>query len=99
VSLSVHSNLNLDVIGVSEIWRSNDNPIASNIDISGYTFLKTKSVTKIDGVGLHIKDSLKFYRRRDLNSCRNEFETAVWVEIVNANYKIFHICCVYRHPN
>ena len=98
VSLSVHTNLNPDVIGVSEIWHSNDNPIISNIDISGYTFLKTKSVTQNGGVGLYIKDSLTFNPRNDLQSCTNEFET-VWVEIENTNDKNFLISCVYRHPN
>ena len=98
MSLSVHSNLNPDVIGVSEIWHSNDNPIVSNIDISGYTFLKTKSATQNGGVGLYIKDSLTFEPRNDLQSCTNEFET-VWVEIENTNDKNFLICCVYRHPN
>ena len=88
VSLSVHTNLNPDVIGVSEIWHSNDNPIVSNIDISGYTFLKTKSATQNGVVGLYIKDSLTFNLRNDLQSCRNEFE-AVWVEIENTNDKIF----------
>ena len=39
VSLSAHTNLNLDVIGVSEIWHSNDNPISSNVDFPGFTFL------------------------------------------------------------
>ena len=98
VSLSVHTNLNPDVIGVSEIWHSNDNPIVSNIDISGYTFLKTKSATQNGGVGLYIKDSLTFNPRNDLQSCTNEFET-VWVEIENTNDKNFLIYCVYRHPN
>ena len=54
VSLSAHTKLNLDVIGVSEIWHSNDNPISSNVDIPGYTFFKTKSVTQNGGVGLLI---------------------------------------------
>ena len=50
VSLSAHTKLNLDVIGVSEIWHSNDNPISSNVDIPGYAFFKTKSVTRNGGV-------------------------------------------------
>ena len=98
VSLSVHTNLNIDVIGVSEIWHSNDNPIVPNIDVSGYTLLKTKSVTQNGGVGLYIKDSLTFNPRTDLQSCTNEFET-VWVEIENTYDKNFLISCVYRHPN
>ena len=97
-SLSEHSNLNLDVIGVSEIWHSNDNPIVSNIYISEYAILKTKLVTQNVGVGFYSKDSLKFNPRNDLNSCTNEFET-VWVEVENTHDKNFLICRVYRHTN
>ena len=98
VSLSAHTNLNIDVIGVSEIWHSNDNPISSNVNIPGYTFLSTKSVTQNGGVGLYIRDSLTSNPRNDLDSCTDDFET-VWVEIDNKNDKNFLICCVYRHPS
>ena len=98
VSLAAHTNLNLDVIGVSEIWHSNDNPISSNVDIPGYTFFKTSSLTQNGGVGLYIKDSLTSNPRIDLDSCTEDFET-VWVEIENKNDKNFLICSVYRHPS
>ena len=74
VSLSAHTKLNLDVIGVSEIWHSNDNPISSNVGSLGYTFLRTKSVTQNIGVGLYIRDSLTYNPRIDLDSCADNFE-------------------------
>ena len=83
---------------MSEIWHSNDNPISSNVDIPGYKFFKTKSVTQNGGVGLHIRDSLTYNPHIDLDSCTDDFET-VWVEIDNKNDKNFLICCVYRHPS
>ena len=98
VSLSAHTNLNLDVIGVSEIWHSNDNTISSNVDILGYTFYKTSSFTQNGGVGLYIKNSLTSNPRIDLDSSTDDFET-VWVEIGNRKDKDFLVCCVYRHPN
>ena len=98
VSLSAHTKLNLDVIGVSEIWHSNDNPISSNVDIPGYTFVKTKSVFQNGVVGLCIRGSLTYNPRSDLDSCTDDFET-VWVEIENENDKNFLICGVYRHPS
>ena len=97
VSLSAHTNLNPNVIGVSEIWHSMDNPLSSNVDIPGYNFFKTQSLTQNGGVGLYIKDSLTSSPRTDLDSCTNDFET-IWVEIENKNDKNFLICCVYRHP-
>ena len=43
VSLSAHTNLNLDVIGVSEIWHFVSNPLSTNVGIPGYTFVKTQN--------------------------------------------------------
>ena len=74
-----------------------DNPLSSNVDIPGYTFFKTQSLTQNGGVGLCIKDSLTSNPRTDLVSCTNDFET-LWVDIENKNDKNFLICCVYRHP-
>ena len=54
VSLSAHTKLNLDVIGVSEIWHSNDNPISSNVDIPDFTFFKTASLTQNGGAGFYV---------------------------------------------
>ena len=83
---------------MSEIWHSMDNPLLSNVEIPGYTFFKTQSLTQNGGVGLYIKDSLTSNPRTDLDSCTNDFET-IWVEIENRNDKNFLICCVYRHPS
>ena len=95
VYLSAHTNLNLDVIGVSEIWHSNDNPISTNVDIPGYTLFKTSSLTQNGGVGLYIRNSLTSEPRIDLDSCTTDFET-VWVEIENKRDKDFLIWCVDR---
>ena len=83
---------------MSEIWHSIDNPLSSNVDIPGYTFFKTQSLTQNGGVGLYIKDSLTSNPRTDLDSFTDDFET-VWVEIENKNDNNFLICCVYRHPS
>ena len=98
VSLAAHTNLNPSVIGVSEMWHPVDNPLSSNVNIPGYTFYKTESLTQNGGVGLYIKDSLTSNSRTDLDSCTNDFET-IWVEIENKNDRNFLICCVYRHPS
>ena len=98
MSLSAHTNLNFDVIGVSEIWHSNDNPISTNVDIPGFIFFKTSSLTQNGGVGLYIRNTLTCKSRTELDSCTTDFET-VWVEIKNKSDKYFLICCVYRYPS
>ena len=95
------ANLNpdvIDVIGVSETWHSNDNPISSNVDIPGYTFYKTSSFTPNGGAGLYIKSSLTSNPRIDLDSSTDDCET-VWVETGNKQDKDFLVCCAYRHPS
>ena len=74
VSLSAYTNLNPNVIGVSEIWHSMDNPLSSNVDIPGYNFFKNQSLTQNGGVGLYIKDSLTSSPRTDLDSCTNDLK-------------------------
>ena len=86
------------MIGVSEIWHSNNNHISSKVDIPGYTFYKTSSFTQNGGVGLYIKNSLTFNARIDLDTYADDFET-VWVEIGNKKTRDFLVCCVYRHPS
>ena len=98
VSLSSHSNLNPDVIGVSEIWHSIEHPLSVNVDIPGYKLFKTQSNTQNGGVGLYIKSSLVSFPRVDFDYYSDDFET-VWVEIENKSDKNYLICCVYRHPS
>ena len=94
VSLSAHTNLNLDVIRVSEIWHSNDNPISSNVDIPGFTFFKTSSLSQNGGVGLYIRNTLTSKPRLDLDSCTDDFET-VWMEIENRKGQRFpYLLCL-----
>ena len=95
VSLSAQTNLNLDVIAVSQILHSIDNPLSSNVDITGYNFFKTQSLTQNGGVSLYIKDSLTSNPRTDLDSCTDDFEGLKLKTVVTKNFLIF---CVYRHP-
>ncbi|MCP4484382.1 MAG: endonuclease/exonuclease/phosphatase family protein [Flavobacteriaceae bacterium] len=69
-----------DVIGVSEMWHSEENPILTNINIYGYQFFHTKSLSQNGGVGLFVKSTLCSNDRDDLNCQCEEFET-IWIEI------------------
>ena len=87
-----------DVIGVSEMWHSESNPILTNMNIDGYQLFDTKSLSQNGGVGLFVKSSLCSNKRDDLNCQCEEFET-IWIEIDVKNDKNLLFCCVYRHPN
>ena len=98
VSLSAHTNLNLDIIGVSEIWHSNDNPISSNVDIPGYTLFKSSSTSQDGSIGWYVKNSLTSNPRVDLDSCYDDFEI-IRYETENKKDKDFLIYCVYKHTS
>lgn len=87
----------VDIIGVSETWNSLQNEFLTNIDIEGYNFYKTKSLSQNGGAGLDVKKYLNSTACENLSFRCNEFE--VWVEVENANDKNYLFCCAYRHPN
>jgi len=67
VQLCVDSKESFGVIGVSEIWSSEQSKILTNIDISGYKFYETSSTSQNGGVGLYVKTNLNSRSCDDLN--------------------------------
>ena len=98
ISLLGASNESFDVMGVSEIWHSEKRPIITNVDIDGYTFYSTKSLSQNGGVGLNVKSSINCTKRVDLNHQCDDFGT-IWIETEILNDKNLLFCCAYRHPN
>ena len=90
--------INFHLIGLSEIKDSVDSPISTNIDIPGYNFHHTSSLSAAGGVGIYVKSNLEANKRLDLSISTCDFET-VWIEIVNAKSKNILCCCAYRHPS
>jgi len=97
VQLCVAAKKSFDIIGVSEIWSSEQNKVLTNIDISGYKFYDTSSTSQNGGVGLYVKTNLNSKSCDDLNFKCNGFEN-IWVEIDNKNSKNLLFCCTVRHP-
>jgi len=105
---SLNKNLNLledllstfktvpEIIAISETKLKDDN--IYNININGYSFLNTNSMSCAGGVGLYISNELKFIRRQDLDT-QNELMESLWIEIVRQKQKNIVIGCIYRHPN
>ena len=98
ISLLTNLKVNFDVIGLSELWNSVDNPLKANVDIPNYSFFSAKSSSQNGGVCLYVKTSLAPIHRSDLDSDSDDFET-LWVEVDNKSGKNFLFCCAYRHPS
>jgi len=69
------SNKSFDVIGVSEIWYSENSPIVTNIDILGYKLYSTKLLSQNGRVGLYFKYSINSINRVDLNYQYHDLQT------------------------
>ena len=75
MSLLVNLGVNFDVVAVSEIWHTFDNPIQMNVEIPGYKLFLGQSHSQNGGVGLYIKSCLALIHRADLSKDSNDFET------------------------
>ena len=82
-------------IAISET-KLNSNS-CSNITIPHYNFLRKDSPTNAGGVGLYIKDTLKFRLRPDLSLKLSHCED-LWVQIKCKTTDII-LAVIYRHPN
>ena len=97
-SLLGGTGINFHVIGLSEIKVSVNSPISTNINIPGYNFHHTPSLSAAGGVGIYVNSLLKANKRLDLSTNTCDFET-VWIEIENAKSKNILCYCAYRHPS
>ena len=94
------SSLKIDfqVFGLSEIKASMNAPIKSNLQLSGYTFYHTLSLSAAGGVGIYSKEISQHAKEKILSISNWEFET-LWVETDNSRSKNILCCCAYRHPS
>ena len=93
------TNMDLDIVAISETSQRGDIPFSMNVNISGYHkpfSLGSKSAR--GRVAIFAKENLNVWERDDLNFVCNQFES-VWVEIEVKNSKNIVCGCLYRHPN
>ena len=83
-----------DVVAISET-KSNSRTI-SNENISNYKFLHNDSAPCAGGVGLYIKEALKFRLRNDLLLHLQDCED-LWLKIESKKSN-FILALIYRHP-
>jgi len=85
-----------DVVILGEIRKSNFYSVSGLLN--GYNFVNQLPLKQVfGGIGIFIKNNLKFKVRNDLNFTSNEYES-LFLEISNFN-KNWIIGGVYRHPN
>ena len=93
------SNIDFDIINISETSQLEGQIFSENIKINGYNPPFTKgSKSNKGGVAIYTKANLTVIERNDLNIPDENFE-AQWIEIINRTTKNIICGCFYRHPS
>ena len=74
-----------DVITLSETWLKNNPELLEYVKIPGYQMeYRNRENMKGGGVGMYIRENIKFSRRRDLENLHPDLEH-LWIEIPGRN--------------
>ena len=70
---------------MSETWLKENNLLLQHVTIPGYVHaFNNRDKIRGGGVGIYIKESIKFKRRQDLGKCYPTMEH-LWIEIPGRN--------------
>ena len=84
-----------EIISISETKLNPQKTI--NINICNYDFIHNDSPTNAGGVGLYVKNGLKYSIRNDLNLHLPYCED-IWIEVKSTKQSLI-LSTIYRHPN
>jgi exonuclease III len=74
-----------DVIAMSETWLKNNPHLLHYVTIPGYTnVFRNRDDIRGGGVGIYLKESIKFKRRTDIENIEPELEH-IWIEVEGQN--------------
>ena len=68
-----------NIVTMSETWLKDKNLLLQHVTIPGYSQVFRNRETRGDGVGIYIKESIKFKRRTDIDSRYSQMEH-LWIE-------------------
>ena len=88
-----------DIIAVTETWLKNDPNLLEYVKIDGYNMHYNNRVDRRGGgVGIYIKESIKYKLRDDITRSDQELEH-LWIEIEGKNKHSKSLLCVTYQPN
>ena len=74
-----------DIIKLSETWLPNDRNLLQYVQISGHNFCyRNEDERRGGGVGLNIKDTIKYKERQDLSKL-DETIKYIWIDCQGKN--------------
>ena len=92
------TNINFDIIAISETRILKDTNIVKNINIPNFSFEFTSTESTAGGTLLYIEDRLAYQNRNDLNLYKTNNLESTFIEIANPNKSNIIVGCIYRHP-
>ena len=92
------TNINFNIIAISESRILEDTIIVKNINNQNFYFVFTQTGSTAGGTLLYIAHRLAYQERNDLNLYKvNHLESSV-IEINNLNKTNIIVGCTYRYP-
>ena len=88
-----------DIIALAETKLTEVVNINADVDITGYTFVHTKSKTHFGGVGFYVSNQIDFNLRADLDLTDKDCDSeTLFIEIDTKSKKKHILGIFYRHP-
>ena len=88
-----------DICTLSETWLTDNQHLLEHVSIPGYDMLyRNRSNRRGGGVGIYIKDHIKYTQRRDLIEKEDELEH-LWIEVQGKNKNSNVLVGVFYQPN
>ena len=82
------------VLGISETRENYSSGFKMNNNLDGYILHSQPSRSAAGGVAIYTRHTLNAFKRTDLSTTDDEFETIMWVEIVNTKAKNILLLCL-----
>ena len=95
----LHStNLNFDVIAISETRITKNKAQINHIDLTNYSYEHCPTESSAGGTLLYIRNHLSYKTRNDLNIYKSSELESTFIEIINHKKSNIIVGCIYRHP-
>ena len=92
------SNLNFDVIAISETRIAKNKAPINHIDLTNYSYEQCPTESSAGGTLLYIRNHLSYKTRNDLNIYKSAELESTFIEIINHKKSNILAGCIYIHP-
>ena len=92
------TNINFDVIAITETRMPKNVSVTQNIVLNNYSFEQTPTESSVGGTLLYIAKRLSYKIRNDLKICEKIELESTFIEIINPRNTNIIDSVIYKHP-